>query len=500
MNIDTKLRGQATRIGSETAVVAPDGTEWTYATVDEYAGRIATWLAERGVGAGDTIAILLPNTPAFVPALFACWRRGAIAAPYNARFGAAEFEHVTSELEPRGVLTAEAFEDENTTILDEASLSETERLLLVQDIADDALPDGDPKTVPRMDGEEALVMYTMGKQDTPTGVIQTHRNVGAQMEASARHFGFSGEDTSVCAMPLFHGGGLFGCALPVLFADGTLVVQPSWDAEQWASLVEREGGTYTLLVPTMMVDAVETEAAHEYDTSSLRYCAYGGAAAEESTLAAFESTFAVTRLYNLFGQTETTGLAITFDEDFEREPGLLGRASQAVETRVVDVGSSEQVSTREAGELLFRGDIITPGFWRHPALNDEYFTDDWLHTGDIVRQNEDGYFYYVGRADDMIISGGENVAPGIVEAALSEMPGVEAVGVFGVNHEKWGEQVTAAIVADEDIDAADVERFWDGEVDLADYQRPRGVHLIEELPCTETGTVDRDALASRFYA
>lgn len=504
MNLATALDHHATVRPSETAVVAGDHRS-SYADLREQAARVAAWLEERGVTADDRVLVYLPDGPGYLAALFGCWRIGAIAVPVNARFGAEEFEHVVPELSPAAVVTGDIFADGADAIVSAApELSDADRLTLVEAGAfqPERLPPATdaPESVRRLDDDVAMVMYTLGKGATPAGVTLTHRNVGAQMEATVRHFELDGDDTAVVSLPLFHVGGLCGAALPVVFAGGTAVVQPQWDAEGWAELVAETDATYTGLVPTMMVDAVETEAAAAYDTSSLRYCVYGGAAAEEETLEAFESTFELDRLYNFYGQTETTGLAVTFDDDCEREPGLLGAATAAVEPTVVDVDSGEPVDPGEPGELLLQGDVVTPGYWNDEERTAEYVTDGWVHTGDVVRMDADGYLYYVDRVDDMIISGGENVSPSTVEHALAAMPEVEAVAVFGTDHDRLGEAVTAALVPADgaDVGQEDLEAFWESSVDLAEYQRPRRVTVVDELPRTEQGTVDKAALADEF--
>jgi long-chain acyl-CoA synthetase len=163
---------------------------------------------------------------------------------------------------------------------------------------------------------------------------------------------------------------------------------------------------------------------------------------------------------------------------------------------VVDVTDDDltDVETGEEGELLLRGDIITPGYW-DASLDADYFTDGWLHTDDVVREDEHGLLYYVDRADDMILSGGENVAPSEVENALQEHPDIEAVAVFGTPHERWGEAVTAAVVrADPELTADGIEDWWAEHAGLAGYKRPRRVEFVEAFPRTATQKVDKVAL------
>jgi len=248
-----------------------------------------------------------------------------------------------------------------------------------------------------------------------------------------------------------------------------------------------------------MIDALNTEAAVERDTSSLRQVVYGGSPATEETLSAFQATFEVDHLRNYYGQTENTGLSVTYDPATGRRPGLTGQPVQAVEYRIVDITADglASVEVGEEGELLLRGDIITPGYWDE-SLNEEYFTDGWLHTDDIFREDDDGLLYYVDRVDDMIISGGENVAPSEVENALQEHPGIQAVAVFGTDHDRWGEAVTAAVVSKPDLDAEEITAWWEERVDLAGYKRPRRVENVEEFPRTATQKVDKVSLKEQL--
>jgi long-chain acyl-CoA synthetase len=360
-------------------------------------------------------------------------------------------------------------------------------------------PSEAPEIARRLDDDPAVVMYTSGTTGHPKGVVQTHRNVDAQLDVNVTHFDITSEDVTVSAVPLFHVGGLYGGALPAMLEGAKLVVPGMWDAALWAQLVEEHGGTFSGLIPTMMLDALNTDAAVERDTSSLRQVVYGGSPATEDTLEAFQSTFEVDHLRNYYGQTENTGLSVTYDADTERRPGLSGEPVQAVDYRLVDVTADglEDVERGEEGELLLRGDIITPGYLDE-SLNDAYFTDGWLHTDDIFREDEEGLLYYVDRVDDMIISGGENVAPSEVENALQRHSDVEAVAVFGTDHERWGEAVTAAVVSAADLDADAIEEWWKETVDLAGYKRPRRVEVVEEFPRTASQKIDKVSLKDQI--
>jgi acyl-CoA synthetase (AMP-forming)/AMP-acid ligase II len=504
MNVTVRFGHRMEQMGEETAIVGGDERTETYADLLRQTRQVAAWLDERGLGTGDCVAVYLPDTPSYVPVVLGIWHAGAIASPINTRFGLEELEYTLSDLEPAALLGSDVFQnnvadlreridgldDETTLLVDQAGAFVAEELPAAEEA---------PGIARRLDDDPAVVMYTSGTTGHPKGVVQTHRNVDAQLDVNVTHFDISDEDVTVSAVPLFHVGGLYGGALPAMLEGAKLVVPGQWDAALWARLVEEHNGTFSGLIPTMMLDALNTEAAVERDTSSLETVVYGGSPATEDTLAAFEETFGVDSLRNYYGQTENTGLSVTYDADTERRPGLSGRPVHAVDYRIVDVTADDlvDVATGEEGELLLRGDIITPGYWDQ-SLNADYFTDGWLHTDDVFREDEDGLLYYVDRVDDMILSGGENVAPSEVENALQDHPDIEAVAVFGTDHERLGETVTAAIVsADPDLTADGVEEWWRENAALAGYKRPRRVDFVEEFPRTATQKIDKVTLKDR---
>ncbi|MFB6205177.1 MAG: class I adenylate-forming enzyme family protein [Haloglomus sp.] len=505
MNVAVRFQHRTNERGAETAIVDARGDAVTYADLDRQTRQVAAWLDEQGLGAGDRVAVYLPDTPAYLPTVLGIWRAGAIASPINTRFGVDELEFTLGDLEPAALLGSDAFENNIAALGDRIDgLDEETTRLIERDgtFLADELPAADSAPAParRLDDDPAVVMYTSGTTGNPKGVVQTHRNVDAQLDVNVTAFDVTREDTSVVAVPLFHVGGLYGGALPMLLEGGTVVVQPAWDAAEWARLVDAHEATFSGLIPTMMLDALDTEAAREYDTSTLDRVVYGGSPATEETLDTFQQVFEAGSLHNYYGQTENTGLSVTFGADTERRPGLLGRPVHAVEHRVVDLTADGlvDVDPGEEGELLLRGDSITPGYWDE-SLNAEYFTDGWLHTDDVVREDAAGLLYYVDRADDMIISGGENVAPSEVENALQEHPAIEAVAVFGTSHDRLGEVVTAAVIAsDPDCTADDIEAWWREDVDLADYKRPRRIEFVDEFPRTATQKIDKVALKEQL--
>lgn len=399
-------------------------------------------------------------------------------------------------------MTNDAFTEQVDTIHAAEIDSSTERTAVIDTggtFNSEALPDASaaPAPVKQFDNTLAILMHTSGTTGQPKGVKQTHRNIESQVFGALRFYHINTSDTVLNPVPLFHVGGLHCTSLPSLFICATLDILPGWDAEEWTRYAESTNATCSLLISTMFVDVVNTDATRSYDTESLRWCYCGGGSTPEPVVEEFEDAFGVD-VFDFYGQTENAGVSITYDVTDERRSGSIGTTLPIVEHTVVDLESGDDLPAGEEGELLLHGDSITPGYWEAPERNDNAFTDKWLHTGDVVREDEDGYIYYVDRVDDIIMSGGEKVSPSAVEDVLQEMEAIESVAVFGTSHDRLGETVTAAIIRQNPVvTEADIEAFCENRGDLAGYQRPRRILIVDEFPRTGNGKINKVALADQ---
>lgn len=497
MNVYERFARQARTRPDAPAVVDPDGKDVTYALLRERAASVAAFLDER-TEPGDRVAVLMLDNPTVLAVALGAWRVGCSFTPVNYRFGPDEVAYVLEDVDPAVVVHDTVFASTATEAAETAGIADVVVCGHAGTFQADVF--GDPESAPapakRLDDEPAVVMHTSGTTGDPKGVVQTHRNVGSQVEAGISTYDVTADDTAVVSVPLFHVGGFHGGTLMALFTGGSVVIHPAWGAAEWARLVETSEATVSGLVPAMMVDTLDSDAAREHDTSSLRMCFYGGSPAADSTLDDFEEAFDVDELLNYYGQTEAAGLTVAGTSETPRTEGALGKPVPTVETRVSDPETGTELSDGEDGELWLRGDSIMPRYWETPKRTEEAFEDGWFRTGDVVRR-EEGILYFVDRLDDIVLSGGEKVPPSRVEDVIAEMDGVDDVAVFGTPDDRLGEAVTAAIIGDNRLTESDIEAFCEAHAGLAGYEKPRRVHFVDSFPRTGSQKIDKATLAEQ---
>jgi fatty-acyl-CoA synthase/long-chain acyl-CoA synthetase len=300
--------------------------------------------------------------------------------------------------------------------------------------------------------------------------------------------------------PLFHIAGLAG-SLPPLLLGGTNVITRSggFDPVATLDLIERERITGIFLVPAMWAAIVAVPGIAERDLSCLRRISWGAAPASTTLLRTMIDTFPQAEVTTAFGQTECSPVTcILRGEDSVRKIGSVGTPMLGVEVRVVDE-SMNDVPRGEVGEIVYRSPMVMKEYWNKPEETAEAFAGGWFHSGDLVREDEDGYLYVVDRVKDMIISGGENIYCAEVENALAAHPGIAEVALIGVPDPRWGETPLAVVVARDPAAApteAEIEAF--AREHLAAYKRPRHVRWVDALPRNPGGKVVKKILRERF--
>jgi acyl-CoA synthetase (AMP-forming)/AMP-acid ligase II len=330
--------------------------------------------------------------------------------------------------------------------------------------------------------------------------------------------GWSSHEVALTVCPCFHVSGLNITVTPFVVAGAPNHVLPSWDPETALQTIEERGVTYVFLIPTMLIDILESDVVEEYDLSSLETVGVGGSPMPKERIETAEDRLDV-RLYEGYGMTETTPLAaVNRPGQDVYKPGSIGPvAEEVVDVRLEDPETGEEVERGELGEMLWHGDTVTPGYYGMPEKNEEAFVERpappgqgegggeaadsegkrWLRSGDIARMDEDGHLFVEDRADDMLITGGENVYPREVEDVVYQLDGVSEVAVVGTPDDRLGKKVTAFVVrSDDSITEADVEDVCRGTI--TDYKIPRRIEFVEELPKTSTRKIDKVAIREEY--
>jgi fatty-acyl-CoA synthase len=452
-----------------------------------------------GVRRGDRVAVLAMNCTEYLDLLFACAKLGAILQPLNWRLSPPELSALLHDAEPSVLVLGPDFQSQLDAVRSELPKS-LRHLLPLEDsparrpedplfAAREAFSDAPLPPVDVEPEDPWVLCYTGGSTGTPKAAILTHRSITANAANTVVSWGLTAQDTALLNAPLFHTGGLNVFTTPLVYIGGTTVVCRAFQVDQVLELIHQ--GTVNLVfgVPTMFIEMQRHPRFDSVDFSRLKLLISGGA---PCPLPVFERFFARGISFKTgYGLTEAGPNNFWLPpHEVRRKPGAVGVPLFHVEARIEGEGNE--------GELLLRGPHLCSGYWRRPEESAKALAGGWLHTGDLVRRDEDGCFSIIGRSKDLIISGGENIYPSEVENVLAAHPQVAEVAVIGVPDAKWGEVPRALIVSrpGADLTEAAVLDFCQGR--LARYKQPRSVRFLAALPRTSAGKVDRRGLTARY--
>ncbi len=508
--IAVHLSIQAERRPAQTAVLFGQ-RRLSYAQLHERSNRFASGLAALGVGAGDRVAALLHNGPAFLEALWGCAKLGAIFVPVNFRLAAPEVGRIIDACTPRLLLAGTSFKELLATL--HAQPNFPAQVIWVEDGPQALLPHptddyerwlleqaaGEPATLPAADAV-LMLMHSSGTTGLPKGIIYTHATALASSTAKIIDFALSPSDTTVVFGPLFHAGPLMDLALPLLLCGGCVALGESraFDPHKLLSKIAEVRGTTVPIYPTMLKRLLATPVDLALDLSSLRLIITGGEAAPLPVIQGTLERFPQVQFINNYGSTEggpvTTFLAAV---DSRRKMGSVGRESFGVQIRIEDE-SGQPLGAGAVGELVVRSAFVTPGYWNRPAETASQMRGGWWRTGDLAWRDDEGFVWIAGRSKDMLKTGGENVYPIEVEQVIASLPGVLEVGVIGVPDTQWGEAVAAFVVAEPGcrLDTEAVMAHCKSR--LASYKKPRHVRFVDSLPRGTTNKVAKNVLRQRW--
>lgn len=456
-----------------------EGAELRYGELSQRCERLAAGLwHDWGVRSGDRVAWLGSNHPGQLVLLFALARIGAILLPLNFRLAPGEWDALMADCGPAHL------------VHDDAWVGPGRELAARHGMAAHAVEalafEGHRQSAPRLGqaASPALLVYTSGTTGRAKAAVHTQANLLANMAIASSVQRMTAQDAIATVLPLFHVGGLCIQTLPALYVGARVILQPRFAPDAVFDCFEHDRPSLTLQVPATMKALVEHPRWEKADLSSLRAVWAGSSPLPAGLLRAFHARGLP--VCNVYGATETGPFSIALPPEHARDHvGSCGWPAPGVEVRLGEAQAG-------VGELLVRGPNVVRHYWPQQPACDE---PGWFHTGDLAARAEDGSFTVVGRAKDLIISGGENIHPAEIESLLGEHPGVAECAAFGVPDEEWGEVVAAAVVPKPGQQLCENELLAHLAGRLARYKLPRRWLWLAELPKTALGKVQRPALA-----
>jgi long-chain acyl-CoA synthetase len=495
MNMALWLARSARAAGTQPALFLGQDLVCDYAAFAHRAGAFATGLREHGVGPGDRVGIYMANCPDYLIALFGTWYAGAVAVPVNAKLHGKEaawiLDHAGASIcfSSRGL--DEALQDGGYTGQVEASTPTTGTAL-------EAPIDREPQDL-------AWLFYTSGTTGRPKGVMITHRMLATMaLSYFANVDAVAPSHATLYAAPMSHGAGIYSLMHVLKGARHVCPRSGSFDPAEIFDLAAHFGNMHLFAAPTMVKRLTQVAVATGRDGSGLRRIVYGG-----GPMYVADILEAVDRFGPIFSQIYGQGeapMAITAlsaedisdrtHPNWRARLGSVGRAQSGVELRIADI-EGNAVPVGQPGEILARGDLVMPGYWRNPEGTSAALRDGWLWTGDVGVMDADGYLTLQDRSKDVIISGGSNIYPREVEECLLLHPSVSEVSVVGRANEEWGEDVVAFVVGqDGPIDEACLDAHCRDHI--ARFKRPKKYVCVSELPKNNYGKVLKTELRVRL--
>ena len=488
--IHTHSLGRAARYHTGATATVSGVRRPTFQELHARVGGIAAALVQHGFGVGDRLALLLPNETDYLELIYACAWLGVTTVPLNTRLSASEIDHVLADATPRGLIRHSSLPAPSLRVA-------WERILDVEPLE---VRGGDLPAV-LYDPEALLALiYTSGTTGHPKGVALTHAAVLANVDHVNYWLPYTPGGVYLHAAPLFH-----IADFPFMFAApafGTCQVTiPKFSPQAFCETVQRERVTRTVLVPTMINLLTQFERLAEYDLGSLVELGYGGSPIAPELIQRARQVLPHVKLVQVYGLSETGFLTGLQDQEHTASHLLsCGRSCPGVDVHVVD-DSGKELPVGQPGELVVRGANVMRGYWNNPEQTRLAFRDGLFRTGDIGYQDADGFVYILDRLKDMIVTGGENVYSGEVEAVLYQHPAVREAAVFGIPDPQWGELVMASVVLKSGATAGADQLIAHCRRLLAGYKIPRRIEILPgELPKSGSGKILKRALRERFWA
>ncbi|NGP89536.1 class I adenylate-forming enzyme family protein [Fodinibius halophilus] len=482
----------------EAVIDSTTGNRYTYRDLNELATQLAGYLQHReGLEAGNRVAVVSPNSISYLVLFFACAKIGAVLVPLNYRLPKAGLKEQVSDCDPHLLVSAEEFSEVVTDIAECNScsyqmLDEGERAVAA------VMQTEQPEVLPYESSANdiAMILYTSGTTGKAKGAMISWQQIHWNSLNTEISLGLTGDDSSFVNTPFYHTGGWHVLLTPLIHHGGKLILQPKFDAAECNRLVDQEEISILFGIPTMLRMMMEEDNFEETDFSSVRFAICGGESCPIPIIKGYQEKGVPIR--QGYGLTEAGPNCYSLPaEDAIRKKGSVGFPNFHIGVKIVDEQNKE-LPQGEVGELLMKGPHVFKGYWNNPDATEQAFDDGWVHTGDLFRCDDEGYYYMVGRKKEMYISGGENVYPVQVEKVIYQHEAVAQVAVIGVPDDQWGETGCAYIVLHKEASLSKEELLEYCRDYLAGYQLPKHVILREELPVGDSNKIQKKDLEEEF--
>ena len=505
-NFYRDIDASAQRLPQKLCWVVPNRGTWSFARVSELAARFSVVLQRLGVEPGDRVLAQIDKSPEGLLLYFACLRSGAVFVPLNTAYTARELEHFVSDCEPQ-LIVADPAKAETLRGVASACGARLRTLgadgngdwmAAVAAVSAEADTPGDASKrvamVPRQVDDLAAIVYTSGTTGRSKGAMLTHGNLRANARALTQLWAFCESDVLLHALPVYHIHGLFVALHCALLAGATTRLLPKFDVE--SVLAALPGATVFMGVPTYYTRLLGSPRFDRTLVESIRLFVCGSAPLLPSTFAQFEQHTGRSILER-YGMSEA-GIITSNPYDGERLAGTVGFALPGVSIRIADARGQE-LPRGQAGVLEVKGANVFCGYWRSPGKTaDEFRSDGYFITGDVATMADNGRVSIVGRAKDLVISGGFNIYPREIELEIDLLPGVVESAVIGVPHADFGEAVVAVVAATPAASVTELQILSALQARLAKFKLPKRVFLVDDLPRNALGKVQKALLREKY--
>lgn len=464
----------------------------------EYAGQFAAVLTQHNIKKDDRVVVCMPNCPDVIFSYQGIMRTGAIVIPVMYLLHQQEIHFILQDSEAKAIITSSMLYSKVKKACD--GLSKRPKIFVVDEVNDEEAivvyseaESLDPieTRVSATESDVAVILYTSGTTGKPKGVMLTHKNLYSNASTSASLQEDEERGTTLGVLPLAHVYG-FTVTNACFLLGASIVIFAMFNLEEVCKAIEKHKVKGFNAVPAMIHAMLMSPITEKYDLSSLESVGSGSAPIPVALIEGFKKKFNADVLEG-YGLSEAAPVVSTNRKTMPVKPGSVGLPLPGIEIKIADENGNE-LPTGEVGELLVRGDNITPGYFRNEEATKEAIRDGWLHTGDMGRVDEDGYLYIVDRKKDLIIRGGFNIYPRELEELISRHEAVSEVAVIGVPSERMGEEVVAFVVKKPRVEITEEDLIEYCQDKLAKYKTPRRVLFVKTLPKNAVGKVLKQQL------